>query len=64
LRIEGDLDRRGNGIYDVMNGLGAHEVIIETNQHIANMADLSEGQITNVLNCYSDRIIDLERDSR
>jgi len=64
LRVEGDLDRRGNGIYDVMNGLGAHEVVIETNQHIANMADLGEEQITNVLNCYSDRIIDLERDSR
>jgi len=64
LRVEGDLDRRGNGIYDVMSGLGAHEVVIETNQHIANMADLSEEQITNVLNCYSDRINDLERDSR
>ncbi|MDD5042910.1 MAG: galactose-1-phosphate uridylyltransferase [Candidatus Omnitrophica bacterium] len=64
LKIEGDLDRRGNGIYDVMNGLGAHEVVIETNQHIANMADLSEEQITRVLNCYSDRITDLEKDLR
>ncbi|MFA4992997.1 MAG: galactose-1-phosphate uridylyltransferase [Candidatus Omnitrophota bacterium] len=64
LRVEGDLDRRGNGLYDVMNGLGAHEVVIETNQHIANMADLSEEQITKVLNCYSDRIIDLEKDNR
>jgi UDPglucose--hexose-1-phosphate uridylyltransferase len=64
LKIEGDLDRRGNGVYDVMNGLGAHEIIIETNEHIANMADLSEEQITRVLNCYSERIVDLERDSR
>ena len=64
LRVEGDLDRRGNGVYDVMNALGAHEIVIETNQHIANMADLSEEQITKVINCYSDRILDLERDSR
>ena len=64
LRVEGDLDRRGNGVYDVMNGVGAHEIVIETNQHIANMADLSEDQITRVLNCYSDRILDLEKDSR
>jgi len=64
LRVEGDLDRRGNGLYDVMNGVGAHEIVIETNQHIANMADLSEEQITRVLNCYSDRLVDLERDSR
>jgi len=64
LRVEGDLERRGNGLYDVMNGVGAHEIVIETNQHIANMADLSEEQITKVLNCYSDRIVDLEKDTR
>lgn len=64
LRVEGDLDRRGNGVYDVMNGVGAHEIVIETNQHIANIADLSEEQIARVLNCYSDRIVDLEKDTR
>ncbi len=64
LKVEGDLDRRGQGIYDVMSGLGAHEVVIETNQHIANMADLSEEQIALVLNCYSERILDLEKDTR
>jgi len=64
LKVEGDLDRRGNGLYDVMNGVGAHEIVIETNQHISNMADLSEEQITRVLNCYSDRLVDLEKDSR
>lgn len=64
LRVEGDLDRRGHGVYDVMNGVGAHEIIIETNQHIANMADLEEEQITKILNCYSDRIMDLEHDGR
>jgi len=64
LRVEGELDRRGNGVYDVMNGVGAHEIVIETNQHVANMADLNEEQITRVLNCYSDRIVDLEKDTR
>lgn len=64
LRVEGDLDRRGDGVYDVMNGVGAHEVVIETNEHIANMADLSEEQIARVLRCYSDRIMDLEKDTR
>ena len=64
LRVEGDLDRQGKGLYDIMNGVGAHEIIIETNQHIANMCDLSEEQITRVLNCYADRINDLEKDQR
>ncbi len=64
LKVEGDLGRRGKGIYDVMNGIGAHEIIVESEQHIANMADLSEEQISRVITCYIDRIVDLERDSR
>ena len=64
LRIEGGLDRSGKGLYDIMNGVGAHEIIVETNKHIENMADLSEGQITEVISCYIDRIRDLEKDER
>jgi UDPglucose--hexose-1-phosphate uridylyltransferase len=64
LRIEGGLDRRGKGLYDVMNGVGAHEIIIETNEHIANMADLGEDRIAMVMKCYIDRIRDLENDTR
>jgi len=64
LRIEGDLERRGKGLYDLMNGIGAHEIVIETNQHIANMADLSDEQISKVITCYIDRIGDLEKDQR
>lgn len=64
LRIEGDLDRRGKGLYDIMNGIGAHEIVVETNKHIANMADLSEEQISRIITCYIDRAVDLERDMR
>ncbi|MCM8793281.1 MAG: DUF4931 domain-containing protein [Candidatus Omnitrophica bacterium] len=64
LRIEGELNRHGAGMYDVMNGIGAHEVIIETPQHIANIADLSEEQIAKVFFAYIERIIDLGRDLR
>ena len=64
LKIEGDLDRRGKGLYDIMNGIGAHEIVVETNSHIDNMADLSEEQIAKVITCYIDRINDLEKDKR
>jgi len=64
LKIEGDLDRRGKGLYDLMSGIGAHEIVIETNQHIANMADLSEEQVSKVITCYINRIVDLEKDKR
>ncbi|MDD5431423.1 MAG: galactose-1-phosphate uridylyltransferase [Candidatus Omnitrophica bacterium] len=64
LKIEGELDRRGKGLYDLMNGVGAHEIIVETNKHIDNMADLGEEQISKVITCYIDRIVDLEKDKR
>ncbi|MFH1202683.1 MAG: galactose-1-phosphate uridylyltransferase [Candidatus Omnitrophota bacterium] len=64
LRIEGGLDRRGEGLFDVMNGIGAHEVIIETPNHISNIADLSAEQINKVINCFKDRVFDLEKDKR
>src|SRR5512139_130131 len=41
LQIEGELDRRGEGIYDRMNGIGAHEVIIESPDHTKELSELS-----------------------
>ena len=64
LMIEGDLDRRGDGVYDFMNGVGAHEVIIETPAHESNMGALSENQFEEVLWSYRDRILDLKEDKR
>jgi len=64
LMIEGDLDRRGDGVYDFMNGVGAHEVIIETPAHELNMGALSESQFEEVLWVYRDRILDLKEDKR
>ena len=64
LRIEGDLGRRGSGMYDMMNGVGAHEVIIETPKHVSGIADLDDGQINKVLLTYIERINDLHKDRR
>ena len=64
LRIEGGLDRRGEGIHDRMNGVGAHEVIIETPQHDLNMADMPVEQIEKVIWIYRARLADLHRDGR
>ncbi len=64
LRIEGATSRRGAGIYDSMDDVGAHEVIIETPEHIANMADLPLDQIRLVIETYTTRINDLEKDPR
>ena len=64
LRIEGELNRRGEGIYDRINGIGAHEVIIETDDHQLDLADLSPEAFTEVVLAYQKRIIDLKKDTR
>jgi UDPglucose--hexose-1-phosphate uridylyltransferase len=42
LQIEGNLNRQGEGMYDKMNGIGAHEVLIETPDHKAEIQDLDD----------------------
>jgi len=64
LQIEGDLNKRGDGIYDKMNGIGAHEVIIECPEHEISMANLSEDNIREVFWVYRDRLVDLKKDPR
>ena len=64
LRIEGDLDRRGEGVYDLMNGIGAHEVVIESPDHTRGLESLPESAVAEVLRAYRTRIADLKRDER
>jgi UDPglucose--hexose-1-phosphate uridylyltransferase len=64
LRVEGELGRRGHGVYDQMNGIGAHEVIIETPDHTADLANLPLPHFTAVLKAYRDRLLDLMKDGR
>jgi len=64
LRIEGDLDKEGLGLYDKMNGIGAHEVIIETPNRTEALSDMSVERIQSVFVAYRERILDLSRDRR
>lgn len=64
LRIEGDLDKRGLGIYDHSNGVGAHEVIIESPNHYMGLDSLPVEQVEAVLRSYQSRSLDLRRDRR
>lgn len=64
LRVELELDRRAERMYDMMNAVGAHEVIIETPRHIPNLADLEPVQIAKVIATYKERVLDLKKDKR
>ena len=64
LRVEGTLDRQGEGMFDRMSGIGAHEVVIETTDHDKTFATMSEAEIAQVLWAFRDRVHDLKNDIR
>lgn len=64
LQIEGDLNRRGIGVFDMSNGVGAHEVIIENPDHNKDISDLKDTDVENIIFAYRSRSVDLKRDTR
>jgi UDPglucose--hexose-1-phosphate uridylyltransferase len=64
LQIEGSLSRQGEGMYDKMNGVGAHEVVIESADHTKDFPDLADKHAEDVIWAFRDRIMDLKKDPR
>src|ERR1700675_3661077 len=62
--IEGEPGRRGDGLYDRMHSVGAHEVIVENPQHDRHLWNASDGEIEQFLRLAAERILDLKRDPR
>ena len=63
-RVEGDLGRRGMGIYDKMNSVGANEILVESPDHSERPEDMGLEQMVRIITLYRNRISDLEKDSR
>jgi UDPglucose--hexose-1-phosphate uridylyltransferase len=63
-KVEGNLDRRGVGLYDRMNSVGANEMLIESPEHAVRPEDMGFDQMVRVIRLYRDRITDLNRDLR
>ena len=64
LTIEGSILRKAEGIYDKMKGVGAHEILIETQNHDdKNIYKNTENFTANIL-ATQDRINDLKNDLR
>ena len=64
LRIEGALNKQGVGLYDRMNGIGAHEVVVETPVHGQTLYTMDVASVQSVFIAYKERTIDLLRDKR
>jgi UDPglucose--hexose-1-phosphate uridylyltransferase len=64
LRIEGNTDARSSGLFESRDGLGAHEVIIETPIHDQPLHTLDVDRLWRVLWAWRTRMQDLRRDNR
>ncbi len=64
LQIYGDLNKAGVGIFDMMNGIGAHEVIVETPDHMLSLSTMTLKVVEDVLWAYYLRLTDLRKDRR
>jgi UDPglucose--hexose-1-phosphate uridylyltransferase len=64
LTVEGAHDKRAEGPYDAMRGVGAHEVIVETPSHEQDLADLELPALRDVVLAWRDRLVDLYHDTR
>jgi len=63
-RIEGGLEKSAEGMYDSMNAVGAHEILVETPDHHRHWADFEAAQLERVLRAGQQRSLDLRNDRR
>lgn len=63
-RVEGDVSRTAEGLYDRMQPVGAHEIVVETPDHNRSLAEMRDEEILQVLQAFASRITDLKRDMR
>ena len=63
-RIEGSAQRCGEGVYDKMRSLGAHEVVIESPDHHLRLPLQSDENVAQVLRAFVSRLVDLKKDRR
>ncbi|NLW45409.1 MAG: galactose-1-phosphate uridylyltransferase [Syntrophomonadaceae bacterium] len=64
LGIEGELNERADGLYKTLNGIGAHEVIVETPNHQVEFFHHPVQQIEEIIRMWRDRYLDLRQDKR
>lgn len=61
---DGELLREGDGMYDMMNGIGQHEVVVETPEAGMQISDLPQDQVQEVIWAFRDRCVELFKDPR
>lgn len=62
--LEGELQQGHTGIYDSCNGLGKHEVVVETPEHNVDFHEYTLKQIELIMTMLKNRYNELSRDER
>lgn len=60
----GGVDRWPHGRHDGVEGIGAHEIVVESPEHDLDLSDMPPGQVAQVLLSWRDRLADLQQDRR
>lgn len=64
LRVEAQLKYKCVGMFDVISGTGANEVIIESSRHNSDFDSMDISSVRAVFQVYKDRMDDLSKDAR
>jgi len=64
LTVEKPLKKQGKGIFDIISGTGANEVIIESPLHNIDIDRLDAEAISDIFKTYIERTLDLRKDIR
>lgn len=62
--IEAPEEKKAEGIYDKMSNVGAHEVVVETPDHVRMFSNFAPNELELLIRFYQERVYDLKRDRR
>lgn len=59
-----DLDRHGKGLYDIMNGVGVHDIIIVCPEHTGDAHSIDDNRLAKMIELLMQRIRQIRNDDR
>jgi UDPglucose--hexose-1-phosphate uridylyltransferase len=62
LSTHGTIERRGTRMARTMDGVGAHEVVVESPHHDERLDEMSSEDVTSVLRIWRERYVELSRE--
>lgn len=64
VKSQGMADRRSEGIFDLMNAIGVHELVVESPKHYTSWPELEDIEVQRILMAYRSRGLALRQDDR